>query len=569
MLKDNHPPVLTINSLSIAANKGDTTLVNNISFTINQGEIMALVGESGSGKSLTSYAILGLLGKGLHITGGEILLHYENKYFALQKLEQEELRTLRGKAIAMIFQEPMSALNPAYTIGFQIEEAIKAKQPELTKASIYKQCIALLNEVKIPEPEQSFKKYPHQLSGGQKQRVIIAIALANNPALLIADEPTTALDVTVQKQLLALLKNLCKQRKMGMLFITHDLGVVKQIADKTAVLQKGNLIEFGETYTIFNTPTEPYTKGLIACKPPLHKRPKRLLTVSDFTSGKRTEQTLETPEERTQRHHTLFSAEPILKVQALKKSYPIPAKHFWQKENEKVVLHDINFSLYKGEILGLVGESGSGKSTLGRCIMRLIEPNSGTIRYLDKDVLSLNTSELRDFRKKVQIIFQDPFSALNPNLTVGAAIVEPMHLIREEAFGSAEKKKQALFLLEKVGLSADAFEKYPHQFSGGQRQRICIARALALRPEIIICDESVSALDVSVQAQVLNLFNDLKDEFNLTYLFISHDLSVVKYFCDRIMVLQHGKIVALQESDALFENPPDAYTKQLIEAIPQ
>jgi peptide/nickel transport system ATP-binding protein len=562
---ENH--LLEVKELSIGISSEEVILVQPLTFTLTKGKTLALVGESGSGKSLTSYAIMGLLPKTLSIKSGEINLFTDKQKIDLTKLSPNELNYLRGKEIAMVFQEPMSALNPSYSIGFQLMEAIQ-NHTKLPRNLIEERAIELLNEVQIPDAKKALSKYPHEMSGGQKQRVVIAMALANNPKILIADEPTTALDVTIQKVLLKLLAQLCEIRKMAMLFITHDLGVVAEIADDVMVLQKGICIEFGSTHKIFKNPIKPYTKGLIACKPPLEIRPKRLLTVSDFLEGNKVEQVLVEPKERQKKLTEIYQKQPLIKITNLSKQY-LKSKGLFGRENETVqVLENINFELFKGESLGLVGESGSGKSTLGRCIMRLVEPNSGSMLYNNNvQIEKLTKSQLRTFRRKIQIIFQDPFSALNPNLTVGQAIIEPMQAFNLEV-SAKHRKKKALYLLKRVGLDEKAFNRYPHQFSGGQRQRICIARTLALSPEIIICDESVSALDVSVQAQVLNLFNDLKDEFNLTYLFISHDLSVVRYFCDRIMVLRKGEIVELNESDSLFFNPVHPYTKSLLEAIP-
>ena len=431
----------------------------------------------------------------------------------------------------------------------------------------------LFNKVKLPNPEIIFDKYPHELSGGQKHRVMIAMALVSNPKILIADEPTTALDVTVQKEILKLLKDLQRENGMGMIFITHDLGVISEIADDVIVMNKGEIVEKGKTHDVLNNPQHPYTKGLIACRPPLDCRLKRLPIVREFLDGtwncneQIMNELLISNEERKQQHEILYSQEPILKIQNLKTWYPLRKGVFSRTYDYVKSVDDVSFDVYPGETLGLVGESGCGKTTLGRSILRLVEPTSGKVIFEGRDITLLNNKELREYRKQAQIIFQDPYSSLNPRICIGEAIAEPMmvHDIEKDA---KKRKERVCSLLEEVGLEASHYQRYPHEFSGGQRQRICIARALAVNPKLIICDESVSALDVSVQAQVLNLLNRLKKDFHFTYIFISHDLSVVRFMSDRVVVMYNGKIQELNEADELCNNPQNDYTKRLIAALP-
>jgi peptide/nickel transport system ATP-binding protein len=468
----------------------------------------------------------------------------------------------------MIFQEPMTSLNPVHTCGLQVAEVMMLHQ-KLTPQAAKKRTLELFEQVMLPRAEQLFKSYPHQLSGGQKQRVMIAMAIACKPQLLIADEPTTALDVTVQQTILDLLKDLQKEYNMGMIFITHDLGVVAQIAQNILVMYKGKTVEQGNVKQIFNAPQHPYTKGLIACKPPLNSRPERLLTVADFLNDDKTIPFVKQVEQaqRTTNHQKLYAAKPLLQVQELTTQF-ITKKGFIKPATTILNAVDhVSFDVYKGETIGLVGESGCGKSTLGRSILRLIEPSAGKIIYNNRNLLELNANEMLQMRSKMQLIFQDPFSSLNPRITVGNAIAEPME-VHGIAKSKDEIREKVMKLLLRVGLTEQHYDRYPHEFSGGQRQRIGIARTLAVEPEFIVCDESVSALDVSVQAQVLNLLNELKAEFKLTYIFISHDLSVVKYMCDNIIVMQKGKIVEMAEADQLYLNPQSDYTKKLIDAIP-
>ena len=556
--------------------------VNDVSFVLNKGETIGIVGESGSGKSVTSLSAMRLIPSppGI-ISGGEIIFHKDGGSVDLLKLSEDEMRTHRGNDIAMIFQEPMTSLNPVFTCGDQVMEAITLHQ-NLSTDEAKKLTIKLFEKVQLPEPERIFSTYPHQISGGQKQRVMIAMAMSCEPSVLIADEPTTALDVTVQKTILKLMQKLQKEQNMGIMFITHDLGVIAELADKVVVMYKGKIVEQGNVWDIFTNPKHPYTKGLLACRPPLDKRYKFLPTVSDFmqtdSEGKIidnnvsvsdfTKDLVVSTKQRKQKHDEIYSQDPILKINNLKTFFPIRNGFFGGITSYVKAVDNISFDVYKGETLGLVGESGCGKTTCGRTILRLEEPTSGKIAYKGKDVSTMSSEELRLFRKEVQIIFQDPYSSLNPRMTIGNAIMEPMqvHNILKD---DDERKKRVEELLSKVSLDPTHFYRYPHEFSGGQRQRIGIARALAVNPKFIICDESVSALDVSVQAQVLNLLNDLKDEFGLTYIFISHDLSVVKYMSDRMVVMQSGKIEEMGDSDKIYNSPETSYTKKLIDAIPE
>lgn len=550
-------------------NKSWLKAVNNISFSINKGKVLGIVGESGSGKSVTSFSIMRLHDPQSTMIGGEVA--FDN--IDLLNLTPEEIRKYRGNKIAMIFQEPMTSLNPVFTCGAQVKEAIVLHQ-KIDKDTAKDKTIALFKEVQLPRPEQIFDSYPHQLSGGQKQRVMIAMALSCNPELLIADEPTTALDVTVQKTILELLLKLKEERNMAMIFISHDLAVISEIADEVAVMYKGEIVEQGTADQIFHHPQHPYTKGLLACRPAPNKLLKRLPVVADFlnedsdqANSHLLEQNNYTKTEITQRRTQLYSQKPLLEVKDLCTWYPIRNGLFGKTSDYVKAVEHISFDIFPGETLGLVGESGCGKTTLGRSILRLVEPTSGQVIFDGKDITSLNKRDLREIRRDIQIIFQDPYSSLNPRLTIGNALMEPLQ-VHQVFDNDAKRKAHVLNLLERVDLKAEHFNRYPHEFSGGQRQRIVIARALALQPRFIICDESVSALDVSVQAQVLNLLRQLQQEFGLTYIFISHDLAVVKHISDRMIVMNKGKIEEQGYPEDIYNNPQAEYTRKLIAAIP-
>ena len=543
--------------------------VHKVNFSLEKGKVLGIVGESGSGKSVTSFSIMRLHDSKNARIAGEITFDDIN----LLNLNDDEIRKYRGNKIAMIFQEPMTSLNPVMTCGEQVREAIMLHR-QVGKANAKAQTIALFKEVQLPRPENIFDSYPHQLSGGQKQRVMIAMALSCDPELLIADEPTTALDVTVQKTILDLLDRLKTDRNMAVIFISHDLGLMSEIADDLLVMYKGDIVEQGSAAQLFENPQHPYTKGLLACRPSPKRLLKQLPTVGDFLS-KDKDVTVQhllaansyTTGEIAQRRAKLYDQAPLLKVQDLCTWYPIK-KGFFSKTTDVVKAVDhVSFEVFPGETLGLVGESGCGKTTLGRTILRLVEPTSGKLIFDSVDITHLHKKELRKLRRDVQIIFQDPYSALNPKITVGQSIMEPLQVHGLFA-NDTERKAHVLHLLEKVNLNAAYFNRYPHEFSGGQRQRIVIARALALKPKFIICDESVSALDVSVQAQVLNLLRDLQEEFGLTYIFISHDLAVVKHISDRMLIMNKGKIEEEGFPEDIYYHPKAEYTQKLIAAIP-
>jgi peptide/nickel transport system ATP-binding protein len=564
--------ILTLNDLSIAFSHGgeEHIAVNRISFDLERGSTLGIVGESGSGKSLTSLAIMGLIPKpNGKINSGSIIYHtLEGENIDLLQLPEKEMRLWRGKKIAMIFQEPMTSLNPAYRCGKQVMENI-LEHEKVTRSEARTRTLNLFREVMLPDPESIFKAYPHQVSGGQKQRVMIAMALACNPDILIADEPTTALDVTVQKTILELLHTLQKKHTISLVFISHNLDVIAEIAADVLVMFRGEIVEKGPIKQIFNHPQHPYTKGLLACRPPLGKRPLRLKTIADFIDGKEIEDdSFINHTERQKQHSKLYSEQPILKTEGIHTIFTVKRNIADKPIKQYKAVNNVSFEVYPGETLGLVGESGCGKTTLGRTILRLVEPSSGNTIYKNTQVNNLKANDLRALRKNIQIIFQDPYSSLNPRITIGEAIIEPMRIHKLHENEIARKAKVAELLL-KVGLEASHYGRYPHEFSGGQRQRICIARALAVEPEFIICDESVSALDVSVQAQVLNLLNNLKKEFGLTYLFISHDLSVVRYMSDRLMVMKNGEIQEMGEADEVYTNPQSEYTRLLLDAIPK
>lgn len=543
--------------------------VHGVSFEVPKGKTLGIVGESGSGKSVSNLAVMRLLNeKQSKITADEITLDGKD----ILHLSENEMHDVRGKRIAMIFQEPMTSLNPVFQCGFQVTEAILAHE-DVTEEEAKSRVITLFKKVLLPRPEAIYKSYPHELSGGQKQRVMIAMALACNPELLIADEPTTALDVTVQKEILKLLQELQKSDNLSMIFISHDLGVVSEVSDYIAVMHSGNIVEYGEAQEILNNPKDPYTKGLLACRSPMDYRLKRLPIVKEFLDGTWREDTdfkqqlIVTQEEREDHLKEIYSREPLLKVEHLKTWFPLKKGLFNRVYDHVKAVDDVSLDVYPGETLGLVGESGCGKTTLGRSILRLVEPSDGKIIFEGKDVMSLSGNDLREYRKHAQIVFQDPYSSLNPKMRIGDAIAEPM-LVHGLEPDAKKRRDKVCELLTEVGLKPEHYQRYPHEFSGGQRQRICIARALAVHPKLIICDESVSALDVSVQAQVLNLLNRLKKDFGFTYIFISHDLSVVRFMSDRILVMYNGCPVELGDADEIFNNPKNDYTKKLINAIP-
>lgn len=546
--------LIELNNLSIQVEQ--TILVDAVSMQIPAGSIMGLVGESGSGKTLTALSILQLLPKNLSKTSGTILYTSNGLSTDLGSCSTRELNKIRGNRISMIFQEPMTSLNPTMKCGKQVQEALTTHL-SLSSREAKKKTLGLFDEVKLPDPERIYQSWPHELSGGQRQRVMIAQALSTSPDLLIADEPTTALDVTVQKSILELLLGLKEKYQLSILFISHDLMVVSQIADTVAVMYKGQIVESGTKDAVLNAPTSVYTRGLIACKPRLDRNPHRLPTIADHMDGSAEKiASTESPSSPLQETETLFSIEKL--------SVTYPGK---KRGGEVHAVNQVSFDIRKGETLGLVGESGCGKTTLGRALLKLINEKSGSVSYKGEQINQLSEKKFRAFRREMQIVFQDPYSSLNPRKTIGSILAEPL-IIHKLVSGKQQINAECLKLLEQVGLPATSLNMYPHQFSGGQRQRIGIARALACRPEFIVLDESVSALDVSVQAQVINLLNDLKDTLNLTYLFISHDLTVVKYVSDRIIVMSAGEIVERGDAEQIYLNPVNAYTRKLIDAIP-
>ena len=605
-------PVLDVRHLQVqfATETKPVVAVDDLNFQLRKGEKLGIVGESGSGKSVTSLAIMGLVPSPGRITEGEILFTPENRSTVdLLQIKEAERRSYRGGEIAMIFQEPMSALNPVYNIGFQITEAILLHQ-NVSPGEARRKAIALLQEVQLLASDEELqqhcvqenpnysdrevseyinqhkqailKRYPHELSGGQLQRVTIAMAISCNPSVLIADEPTTALDVTVQATILDLLRHLCAERGMALIFITHDLGVIAELVDSVAVMYRGKVVEAGEIKSVFQHPQHPYTKGLLACRPSLDRRLQTLPTVVDFMDVSTTpegeikiteKQTdiesklnqIVTETEQQTRLEQLLKQEPLMSVKQLRVGFPMKGI-FGRTKKYLMAVNNVSFEVYPGETLGLVGESGCGKSTLARTLLRLIQPMEGDVVFDGDNItnLSLRSQKLRSLRRQMQIVFQNPYNSLNPRINIGKAIAEPLvvHSIK------CDRQKKVGELLERVGLNPDMINRYPHEFSGGQRQRVCIARALALEPQFIICDESVSALDVSVQAQVLNLLKQLQEEMGLTYIFISHDLSVVKFMSDRIIVMNKGKIEEIGSSEAIYRHPQTDYTRKLINCIP-
>lgn len=548
-------------SISFGNAKAPVTVVHNISFEIAENEIVGIVGESGSGKSVTSLAIMGLLPKKNTHIEGEVLFNGTD----LSTLKISEARKLRGSEIAMIFQEPMSALNPSLTCGTQVTEMLQT-HTSLSKSAIKKEVLSLFKKVKLPNPNELYDRYPHQISGGQMQRVMIAMAIACKPKLLIADEPTTALDVTVQKEILELLKELQQETKMSLLFISHDLSLVSEVVDRVLVMYQGDIVEQGTVKQIFHAPQADYTKALLASRPKLEERLEKLPTIAAIANGSFKPKVVSN-QDRSTRHKKLYTSAPILSVQNIEKIYYGKAGIFSEKTAFKAV-NDVSFNAYEGETVGLVGESGCGKSTLGKVILQLDNATSGTILYRGNDITKLSRSQTRMLRKEIQLIFQDPFSSLNPRLTIGEALIEPM-LVHGIGKSKQDREERVKRLLSRVGLDETYFNRYPHQLSGGQRQRVGIARTIAMEPKLIICDESVSALDISVQAQVLNLLNELKDNFGFTYIFISHDLAVVKYMADQLLVMNAGKFEEVGDADEIYAQPRKEYTKRLIDAIPK
>lgn len=576
-------PLLTIKQLSIdfLTDGIRTKALKNINISVSRGELLAIVGESGSGKSVTSLSVLQLLPAPPAIyTSGEILLTNGDSTLDMLQVPREQLQSIRGNRVAMIFQEPMTSLNPVLTCGFQVREAI-LQHNNISKEAATQRTLALFEKVQLPDPAGMYHRYPHQLSGGQKQRIMIAMAMSCEPDLLICDEPTTALDVTVQKNILQLIRELQLQNQMGVIFITHDLGVVADIADRVAVMYKGEIVEQNNASSLFSNPQHPYTKALLSCRPMLHPKGERLPVVSDFMevdsvgnirekSGVRSWE-LGVSNQSAQRISPNSQLQTpnskLLTVTNLKVWFPTQKTWLGKVTAYTKAVDDVSFELFEGETLGLVGESGCGKSTLGRALLRLIDATDGSVQYKNLDLLTASSSQLKALRKDMQIIFQDPYSSLNPRITIGDAIAEPLQ-VHGLIHHRKQQKEKVVELLEKVNLLPEHYHRYPHEFSGGQRQRIVIARALALQPSFIICDESVSALDVSVQAQVLNLLNDLKKEFGFTAIFISHDLSVVRYISDRIMVMNKGRIEEMGWADEVYNHPQSTYTQRLISSIP-
>jgi len=556
--------MLTVDNLGVSfvSNDSTTKVVHDISFRLNENEILGIVGESGSGKSVSSLAILGLLPRKTAVLEGEIVFENEN----IMDFTETQFRAVRGNVISMIFQEPMTSLNPSLTCGYQVLE-ILVQHKAISHKEAKTEVLTLFEKVKLPRVETIFNQYPHQLSGGQKQRVMIAMAIACKPKILIADEPTTALDVTVQNDIIELLKELQEETKMSIIFISHDLSLVSQIADRVVVMYQGKIVEQGTAFEIFKAPTHNYTKALINSKPSLDERLLELPTVSDFLNQS-INTTVISKKERIEAHKNMYTTSPLLEVQNVKTYFNTDSSWFSSKNEPVKAVDGVSLKIYEGETLGLVGESGCGKTTFGRTIMHLEKATEGTILYRGNDISTVSKRDLKKLRKEIQIIFQDPFSSLNPRIPVGKSIMEPMKV--HQLYASDEERKEKVFeIIEKVGLDPSSYNRYPHEFSGGQRQRIGIARTIALQPKLIICDESVSALDVSVQAQVLNLLNALKKDFGFTYIFISHDLAVVKYMADQLVVMNKGKIEEIGEADQIYESPQTSYTQKLISAIPK
>ena len=562
-------PLLEINNLSIdfLSESGNTRAVDGISLRLGRGETLGIVGESGSGKSVTALSVMRLLpAPPAHIRTGQILYYADQTPVDLLQLPDKDMQHIRGADIAMIFQEPMTSLNPVFRCGHQVTEALQLHR-KMDFQTARAATLELFDRVKLPEPARIFEAYPHQISGGQKQRVMIAMAMSCNPNLMIADEPTTALDVTVQKAILDLMRELREASGLSMLFISHDLGVISEICDRVAVMFRGKIVEEGTAQEILQHPQHSYTRGLVACRPSLHRRLRRLPTVPDFLENTGFEARVVTPAETTARAEALYAEAPLLEVKNLQVRFPKKKNWLGQPTEWLNAVDQVSFEVYPGETFGLAGESGCGKTTLGRSIARLTTAQNGTVLYKGVDLQQLTPEALLPFRREIQVVFQDPYSSLNPRMSIGDAIMEPMQ-VHELHESNRIRRQKTIELLETVGLQADHFQRYPHEFSGGQRQRICVARALALEPRLLICDEMVSALDVSVQATVLNLLLELREKLGLTYLFISHDLSVIKQMCDRVLIMNRGKIEELGFPDAVYQNPEKEYVRRLIEAIP-
>lgn len=537
-------------------------VINDVSFSLRRGETLGIVGESGSGKSVTSMSLMQLLPPNAVIIDGKALFAQDENAEPIDLLQAShaQMQDIRGRRIAMIFQEPMTSLNPVHRCGKQIDETLK-RHTSLDATARKQRILSLFREVMLPDPERTYRSFPHEISGGQKQRVMIAMALACNPDILIADEPTTALDVTVQRGIIDLLLSLQRRRHMAIIFVTHDLGVVSLVAHRVMVMYKGQVVEEGTTERVLHHPTQPYTRGLLACRPPLDARPQHLPTVQDMLEGREIDTSLRATFVPPQ------GSIPLLSVNGLKVDYAVK-RNLWGHISRKLTaVDDVSFDLYEGETLGLVGESGCGKTSIGRALMGLISMADGSVAYRGNNISQLSRHERRNLCTKMQIVFQDPYSSLNPRQTIGQAILEPLRVHRGGS--EAALRAQVIDMMQQVGLEPEWYSRFPHEFSGGQRQRVCIARALVLKPEMVVCDESVSALDVSVQAQVLNLLNDLKQRHGFSCLFITHDLSVVRFLADRVMVMQRGKIEEMAEADSIFNQPQTSYTQSLLDAVPR
>ncbi|MDX1913290.1 MAG: ABC transporter ATP-binding protein [Saprospiraceae bacterium] len=562
-------PLLEIKDLTIDFHsaRGRTRAVEGISFAIGAGETLGIVGESGSGKSVTALSVMQLLPRpAARFAGGQILYHTAGASKNLLACAEADMQKIRGAEIAMVFQEPMTSLNPVFRCGHQVTEAIQLHQ-KTSFAEARKQALHWFERVQLPDPVRIFEAYPHQISGGQKQRVMIAMAMSCNPRLLIADEPTTALDVTVQKTILDLMRGLKEEHGLSMLFISHDLGVISEICDRVVVMYQGQIVEEGPVKQVLQAPEHPYTKGLLACRPSLQRKLERLPTVPDFLENRQFEARVITPDETRRRQQQLEAQPPLLEVKNLRVRYPVKKDWLGRPTAWLNAVNDVSFDIYPGETFGLAGESGCGKTTLGRTIARLTDAYAGEVRYKGIDIQRLSEQDFRPYRREIQVVFQDPYASLNPRMRIGEAIVEPMQ-VHHLHDNDRARREHAVRLLEMVGLAADHFQRYPHEFSGGQRQRICVARALALEPRFIVCDEMVSALDVSVQATVLNLLMELRERLGLTYLFISHDLSVVKQMCDRLLIMNQGQTEALGYPEDIYTRSDKPYVQRLIEAIP-